>query len=192
MSKKSKKTQPNAQVQEPTNQTAEEREMEAVQAEEVPATIVESGEAEVFAGQEIQTEAPAEETQPEAKSEQSAQPAPAEKKPRGSKRPYISLVEAHLTTGDFGKKELLAEILKKFPDVTKGGVQTFLTDLMNSKYRHWKDRAVVKTPEGKLMFEDMVPSVNAPAEAEVRAPEDRSEVQSIDGPIDEQTEQPGE
>jgi hypothetical protein len=104
--------------------------------QQAPATIVESSEEQLFADQEAEEK-----------------PAP---KPRISKRPYIAGVEILLNAGTHTKKELLAFILEKYPAVSKGGASTFLTDLMNEKYRRWKDRAVTKTQEGKLQFADRI------------------------------------
>ncbi len=111
----------------------------------IPPTIVDAGGEEVLPNkeptQEIATEQPKE------------KPA---SKPRVNKRPYIADVEALLNVGSHTKQEILAFILEKYPAVSKGGASTFLTDLMNAKYRHWKDRAVIKLGDGKLQFEDMV------------------------------------
>jgi hypothetical protein len=135
--------------------------------EVVPSTIVEGLEAEVFAGQETQTEtevsvaqAPEQTTQPE-------QAAP--KPPRVSKRPYINDVASLLEAGTHDAKEIVKLVLEKYSEVKKGGIQTFVTDLKNAKYRHWKDRAVVVNPAGKLQFEDKVVPVEVPA-AEVVTP----------------------
>jgi len=142
--------------------------------EAVPSTIVEASEEQVFAaqtGQEAEgtteAESPVVET-PEAGTEgQEAQPAepstqaeqPEEKpapKPRVNRRPYISLVEEHLELGDLDKKELLALIMERFPTISKNGVSTFLTDALNPKYSHWKDRVVSKTVDGKMIFADKI------------------------------------
>src|SRR5208337_494010 len=94
---------------------------------------------------------------------------PAPKPPKVSKRPYISLVEEHLELGDLDKKELLALIMERFPTISKNGVSTFLTDALNPKYSHWKDRVVSKTVDGKMIFADKIeepaPDVQ-PAEAQ--------------------------
>ncbi len=157
----------------------------AVEVPEIPATIVESTETEVFAeqteGQEVvvaeaenqvvegqvvegQVAGTESETQPEEK------PAP---KPRVSKRPFIALVEQHLELGNLDKKELLALIMEKYPEVNKNGASTFLTDALNPKYSHWKDRVVSKTVDGKMIFadkiEDPAPDVQ-PAEAQPEQP----------------------
>ena len=118
--------------------------------EVVPPTVVEATEAEVFAAQtEGQEAAPEVVVQPE-------KPVEAPQKEKVNKRPYISFVEEHLNSGDMGKREILASIIEKFPAVSKGGVSTFLTDLKNAKYRHWKDREVVQNAFGKLQFADKV------------------------------------
>jgi hypothetical protein len=107
--------------------------------EHAPPTIVEAAMEEVFPSQESVTE------QTEEK------PAP---KPKVSKRPYIADVEILLNAGTHTKPQILAFIMEKYPQISKGGASTFLTDLLNEKYRHWKERAVTKTPEGKLVFAD--------------------------------------
>lgn len=109
--------------------------------EQTPATIVEAGMEEVFPSQE----------QPQEAAQSEEKPAP---KPKPSKRPYIADVEALLTAGSHTKPQILALILEKYPAVSKGGASTFLTDLLNEKYRHWKDRPVVRTADGKMVFAD--------------------------------------
>lgn len=125
--------------------------------EQTPATIVESSAEQLFAGQEQPQEAVAE--QPEEKT------AP---KPKVSKRPYIADVEVMLNAGSHTKQEMLAFILEKYPAVSKGGASTFLTDLLNEKYRHWKDRAVVKRADGKLQFAGRVPAATEATEPEAQ------------------------
>jgi hypothetical protein len=132
----------------------------AVEVPEIPATIVESTEAEIFAeqteGQEV-VETTVEETVVAASADTATQPEekPAPK-PRVNRRPYISLVEEHLELGDLDKKELLALIMEQFPTISKNGVSTFLTDALNPKYSHWKDRVVSKTVDGKMIFADKI------------------------------------
>jgi hypothetical protein len=113
-------------------------------------TVVESSETEVFAQPEQLTEKPA-------------------PKPKVSKRPYIALVESHLELGDMDRKSLLELVLKEFPSVTKGGIGTFITDLKNVKYSHFKPRVAVEHPTTKkFIFADKVETqvVEAPVEAE--------------------------
>ena len=150
----------------------------AVEVPEIPATIVESTEAEIFAeqteGQEVVSTI-VEETVAAADGDTTTQPAeqPAPRPPKVSKRPYISLVEEHLELGDLDKKELLALIMEQFPTVSKNGASTFLTDALNPRYSHWKDRVVSKTVDGKLIFadkiEDPAPDLQ-PAEAQPEQP----------------------
>ena len=75
--------------------------------------------------------------------------------------------------GNLDKKELLALIMEKFPEVSKNGASTFLTDALNPKYSHWKERVVSKTVDGKLIFADKIeapaPDVQ-PAEAQPEQP----------------------
>lgn len=139
-SKKSKK----AVVQE----SQEQLEGQEINEEHAPPTIVEAGMEEVFPSQaegiqEVGTEQTAEKSAP---------------KPRVSKRPYIADVEILLNAGSHTKKEMLAFILEKYPTVSKGGASTFITDLCNIKYNHFKSRVVVKLADGKLQFADMVPA----------------------------------
>jgi len=178
MSKKTKKAQI-AENKEVTNQTAEENKtMEVTQAdvEVVPATIVEGGQEQVFVGQ-AEGEAVSTEGESQvvdgavAASEGDTQPAekPAEKKPRVNKRPYVEFVESHLELGDLDRKSLQELVLKEFPAVTKGGITTFITDLKNIKYSHFKPRVAVEHPTTKkFIFADKVETqtVEAPAEAE--------------------------
>jgi len=145
------------------------------QSEVVPATIVEGGHEQVFVGQ---TEDPAISTEgesqvvdsPVAASEGATQPEekPAPK-PRVNRRPYIQLVESHLELGDLDRKSLLELVLKEFPAVTKGGITTFITDLKNPKYSHFKPRVAVEHPKTKkFIFADKVETqtVEAPVETE--------------------------
>jgi len=71
------------------------------------------------------------------------------------------------------KKEVLALIMEKYPEVNKNGASTFLTDALNPKYSHWKDRVVSKTVDGKLIFADKIeepaPDVQ-PAETQPEQP----------------------
>lgn len=136
----------------------------AVEVPETPATIVESTEAEIFAeqteGQEVvNVDTTAEETVVAASADTTTQPAeqptPA-KKERVSKRPFIALVEQCLELGNLDKKELLALIMEKYPEVNKNGASTFLTDALNPRYSHWKDRVVSKTVDGKMIFADKI------------------------------------
>lgn len=173
--------------QEATNQESEENQMEVTNnmAEETtPATIVEASEAEIFATQtETQEAVVTDEAEnrvvegPVAaiEGETVEQPAPA-KKERVSKRPYISLVEEHLELGDLDKKELLTLIVEQFPTVSKNGASTFLTDALNPRYSHWKDRVVSKTIDGKLIFADKIEPLPEELEAPVTTqPEQPSE-----------------
>jgi hypothetical protein len=135
----------------------------AAEVPEIPATIVESSEAEIFAEQAedqevVNGDTTAEETVAAAGPDTETQPAEqaALKPPKVSKRPYISLVEEHLELGNLDKKELLALIMERFPTISKNGVSTFLTDALNPKYSHWKDRVVSKTVDGKMIFADKI------------------------------------
>ena len=133
----------------------------AVEVPEIPATIVESTEAEIFAekpeAQEV-VNTTAEETVVAADGDTTTQPVeqPAPKPAKISKRPFIALVEQHLELGNLDKKELLALIMEKYPEVNKNGASTFLTDALNPKYSHWKDRVVSKTVDGKMIFADKI------------------------------------
>jgi len=64
---------------------------------------------------------------------------------------------------------MLEFIMEKYPGVSKSGASTFLTDLLNPKYSHWKERGVVKSETGKLVFKDKVPDVVNAAVSEVQS-----------------------
>jgi hypothetical protein len=177
MSKKTKKAQ--EEVKEVTNNTDASEHLTGdtnhMPEETSPATIVESTEAQVFAtqteGQDavVTTEGEGQvvegtvvttegDTKPEEK------PAP---KPRVNKRPYIARVTEHLELGNMDRKELVNLVLKEFPTVKKGGVETFLTDCLNPKYSFFKDRVVTKSPDGKLIFADrLIPGIIVAGQAE--------------------------
>ena len=129
--------------------------------ETVQTTIVEGTEQQVFTdkidGQEV-VNTTVEETVAAAGGDTTTEPAeqPAPKPPKVSKRPFIALVEQHLELGNLDKKELLALIMEKYPEVNKNGASTFLTDALNPKYSHWKDRVVSKTVDGKMIFADKI------------------------------------
>jgi len=157
-SKKSKK----AADQESPAQVEAEQVQEQVESQEVgngeeqaPATIVESSEEQLFVGQEQPQEA--------VKEQAEEKPAP---KPKPSKRPYIADVEVMLNAGSHTKQEMLALILEKYPAVSKGGASTFITDLCNIRYNHFRPRAVVKLAEGKLQFVGIVPAATEATEPE--------------------------
>lgn len=159
MGKKAKKAKVDGQVEKDNNQT-----VEANQVEVVPVTIVESSQEQVFPSQSeeqaasAQTESQAVDGQVTAANEGDTEPA--EKpvpKQRVNKRPYIEFVTEHLTVGDCDRKELVKLIIEKFKGLSKGGIETFLTDAKNPKYSHYKDRPVIQHPKtGKLIFADCV------------------------------------
>ncbi|MGA2937697.1 MAG: hypothetical protein ABSF52_11435 [Syntrophobacteraceae bacterium] len=147
-----------------------------VESQEVPATIVEGTEAQVFEGQvNTKAEVPSEEV----KEVEVLKEEPAPKPPRISKRPYIETVKNHLEIGDLDKKELVALVLEKFPVVKKSGIETFLTDVKNVRYSHFTPRVAVVHPlTQKLIFADRLVITQAAVE----------EVQ----PTEAQPEQPAE
>ncbi len=178
MPKKSKKAE--AQTQD-ANNAAKENVMEVTSTdvqEVVPATIVEASEAVVFhsqtEGQEIA--------------------APAEKpasKPRLDRRPYIPfLTEALQQPQD--RKSLLKTIMEKWPTVSKGGCQTFLTDMLNRKYSFFKDRAVIKLADGKVVFADKAPIAEKVQETSAEPSPAEAEAPAADVVVPAQGEQPGQ
>ena len=183
MSRKTRKSEAQVDVSEVTNSNvADEHQIEdtnQISEESTPATIVEATEAEIFATH-TETEEAVVTTEAESQvvenpvvvnaSETVEPPAPA-KKERVSKRPYISLVEEHLELGNLDKKELLALIMEQFPTVSKNGASTFLTDALNPRYSHWKDRVVSKTVDGKLIFADKI----EPLPEELETPADTTQ-----------------
>lgn len=170
-SKKSKKTADNASPAVEAGQVQEQVESQEVgnSEEQTPATIVESSEEQLFASQEGTQEAVTEQTEEK----------PAPKPPRASKRPYIADVEVMLNAGSHTKPQILALIMAKYPAVSKGGASTFITDLCNIKYNHFKPRAVIKLADSKLQFADMVRAATDMPEPEAQ-------------PTDEPPEQPAE
>lgn len=204
MAKKAKKGKVESPVQESSNQTAEENLMEVTQAEVemVPATIVEGSAEQVFSGQAedqaVSTEGESQvvDGQAVASEGETSQAQSAEKpapKPRVNKRPYIQFVTEHLELGDCERKDFVKLVLAEFPQVVKGGIETFLTDTLNPKYSHFKDRPVVKTAAGKMVFKDKAPvEVVAPV-AEAQSSEAETPVADIVVPAEEaQPEQPNE
>jgi hypothetical protein len=203
MAKKTKKSKVEGQVQENTNQTVKENQMEVTNTDVVPATIVEGSAEQVFSGQaEDQAVSTEGESQvvdgPVVAAEgETSQAQPEEKptpKPRVNKRPYIQFVTEHLELGDCERKDLVKLVLAEFPQVVKGGIETFLTDCLNPKYSHFKDRSVIKTAAGKMIFKDKAPvEVVAPV-AEVKLTETETPpVADVVVPVEEvQPEQPGE
>ena len=204
-SKKTKKAKA-ADNQEVTN-AAEENQMEVTQAEVqevVPATIVEAGEAEVFSsqgeGKEVEAVSEGEiveaDNQPVEKVAEpgltESAPEQTAEKPKTDRRPYIPyLTEALEEPQD--RKILLKTILEKWPTVSKGGCQTFMTDMLNPKYSHFKDRPVIKLPDGKVVFADKAP-IPVVASAEEEQPTE-AEVPAVEVVVlteEEQTVQPYE
>ena len=80
------------------------------------------------------------------------------------------------------RKEIIQRVMETFKGVRLGGIQTFVTDLKNPKYSHFKDRRVVVSPKGKLIFEDKLASVEETPPTEVVVPE---EVQSTEAPCEQ-------
>lgn len=155
-----------SEEQEATTEVIEEESQEEVSgSQDLPATIVEGTEEEVFfqGREESQVEfveaenavEPEVSIPPEANQEEPEQK-PVQTKPRINRRPYIPLVENHLERGDLDKKELLALVLERFPEIKKSSASTFLTDALNPRYSHWKDRVVTKTADGKMVFADVI------------------------------------
>ncbi len=183
MPRKSKKVQ-EAANQAANNQIEEGHKTMESTNEVIPSTIVEGSEVEVFGStQEVTTEVAPVETPVVQAVEETAQPVEqaAPKPPRVSKRPYIDDVASLLETGTHDSKEIVKFVLEKYSEVKKGGIQTFVTDLKNAKYRHWKDRPVVVNASGKLQFSDKVVPI-----------ETQAEVATTSTPVETQPEQPNE
>lgn len=173
MGKKTKKGKVEGQVDNANNQSAKENHVEVV-----PATIVESSEAQVFAGQAEDLAVSTDDgsqvvDSPIAVNEGDAKPAEkSAAKPKVNRRPYIDWVSKHLELGDMERKAMVQQVLKDFPIVRKGGIETFLTDLLNPKYSHFKERKVTKTADGKLIFADRLIPGFAGAEQDQQANSD--------------------
>ncbi len=150
--------------------------------ESVPPTIVETTESELFAQE--QEVVPSTELPPESSQ---AQPVvqPASKPQRVNKRPYIQDVQGLLEAGTHSRAEIISFVLQKYATVSKSGIQTFVTDLRNPKYSHFKDRQVVLYgSSGKLIFADKVPAKEVAKPVEAAS----SDAQPTETP----TEQPAE
>lgn len=189
MSKRSKKAQ--ADAHETASQTAEEaRTVEVVQTdvEVVPATMVEATEEQVFTVEPTVANGEAAVTTEDLQNQVVEQPAQAEqpvpKKPRVDKRPYIPWLTSMLEVPQ-DRKILLKSILEQWPQVSKGGCQTFLTDMLNPKYSFFKDRSVVKLADGKVCFADKAPVASVEEVQEAPAGE-------LATPTEDANEQPAE
>ncbi|MGA3116947.1 MAG: hypothetical protein ABSF90_21210 [Syntrophobacteraceae bacterium] len=86
------------------------------------------------------------------------------KKPKVDRRPYILYLTEVLEQPQ-DRKILLKTILEKWPTVSKGGCQTFLTDMLNARYTFFKDRPVIKLPDGRVVFKDQAPIADKVQEA---------------------------
>jgi hypothetical protein len=75
-----------------------------------------------------------------------------------SKPPYVEFVRKRLEEGVFDRKEFIAAIMQGFPEVNKGGVETFLSDMESGENNaHFNPRQVINHPTtGKLIFADRV------------------------------------
>lgn len=157
-----------------TQESTAEAESKEHNGDLVPPTIVEGSAEEVFPNQGQE--------QPgshEGKTEQGTEKAVP--KPRVSRRPYIADLEILLAAGTHTKKTMLEFIKEKYPSVNVGGASTFITDLLNVRYNHFKPRVVVRLADGRLQFADM-----ATVETSVKAPDIE------EPPATETTEKPGE
>lgn len=137
---------------------AAQQNVSTVEENVIPATIVEGTETEVFAspveGQEVVSTV--------------VETPPVEKKEKINRRPYIALCQEHLEIGDLDRRELIKLVMDTFKEVRLGGIQTFVTDLKNVKYSHFKERKVVLNAKGKLQFEDkIVPVEETPPSEDV-------------------------
>lgn len=91
------------------------------------------------------------------------------KPPRASKRPYLDRVKALLEAGTHTRKELIELVQKEFPEVKLTAIQTFFTDLRNSKYSQYKPRIAMEHPvTKKFIFADKALIQSAPAVEEVQ------------------------
>ena len=152
-----------------------ENEGEAVEAQ---ATVTPGNDGQVVDSPAVASEV---ETQSEEK--------PVEKKPKADRRPYIAFLTEALEQAQ-DRKALLKTIMERWPTISKGGAQTFLTDMLNPKYSHFKDRPIVKLPDGKVIFKDKAPVVEVVQE--VAAEPSPVEVTSEAATQEIPPEQPGE
>ncbi len=89
----------------------------------------------------------------------SAETSAVQEKPAKQKRntrPYLDFATDALSQGLYTRKDFVAAILAAFPEMKKGAIDTFVTDLKNPKYCYFKPRLVVVNADGKLIFEDAV------------------------------------
>lgn len=182
MGKKTKKAaQAEGLATEQSTKKQAKKETQTENEEGVPPTIFEATKSELFA--QSQDVVPSTELSPESNQDQAViQPAP---KPKVSKRPYIQDVESLLEAGTHSRAEIIAFVLEKYPTVTKGGIQTFVTDLRNPKYCHFKDRKVVLYgSEGKLIFEDKIPATEATKPQEAASNEGQTTGESVELPAE--------
>ncbi len=92
------------------------------------------------------------------------------KKPKKNARPYVPMAKEALEKGLYTRKEFITAIMDAFPEIKKGGVETFVTDLKNPKYCYFKPRVVVVNADGKLIFAESVQPQEEEAVAEEVAP----------------------
>ncbi len=109
--------------------------------------------------------------------ETSPEPAEPTKKPKKNARPYVPMATEALEKGLYTRKEFIAAIMDAFPEIKKGAIETFATDLKNPKYCYFKSRLVVVTTEEKLIFADVL-----------QAPEAETVVEETRPPVVEQEE----
>jgi hypothetical protein len=78
-----------------------------------------------------------------------------EKSPRGSKgtatKERVAYITPFIEKGKYNKAQLIEMLEKKFPDATKTGLITLLTDCKNPKYNRF-DRLVVQDANGLYKF----------------------------------------
>ncbi|MGO9378494.1 MAG: hypothetical protein ACLP29_08060 [Dissulfurispiraceae bacterium] len=74
---------------------------------------------------------------------------------RKTRRIYLELAIQHLERG-CTHRSLVDAIMKRFPDLNRETVSTFVSDVQNPRYSPIKDGKVVKQADGTLIFEDKI------------------------------------
>jgi len=75
---------------------------------------------------------------------------------RKTRRVYLEFAVKLLERGSCNHRILVDSIMKQYPALNRGTVETFVSDVQNEKYSPIRDRKVVKQPDGTMIFEDRI------------------------------------